>query len=103
MNETSFVFDFALLLYEHQSTINPNMPLRDLLYASRVLQGRVKDENLYSKMIVKIPAPKFVVFYNGTDFQPEQQVLQRSRLRPRRFTKIAGQCKCKAYDVQICP
>ena len=74
-NDISFVFDFELLLYEHQSTINPNMPLRDLLYVTRVIQNRIKDENLYSKSLVKIPTPRFVVFYNGMDFQPEQQTL----------------------------
>ncbi len=77
-NDVSFVFDFELLLYEHQSTFNPNMPLRDLLYVNRVIQNRIKDENLYSKSIIRIPAPRFVVFYNGTDFQPEQQVLRLS-------------------------
>ena len=74
-NDISFVFDFELLLYEHQSTFNPNMPLRDLLYVTKVLQNRIKDKNLYSSSLIKIPAPRFVVFYNGTDFQPEQQIL----------------------------
>ncbi len=74
-NDISFVFDFELLLYEHQSTCNPNMPLRDLLYVTRVLQNRIKDENLYSRSLIRIPTPRFVVFYNGTDSQPEQQIL----------------------------
>ena len=45
-NDISFVFDFELMLYEHQSTVNPNMPLRDLIYVTKVLQGRIKGENL---------------------------------------------------------
>ena len=77
-NDISFVFDFELMLYEHQSTINPNMPLRDLFYVSTVLRGRAKDKNLYGKVLIKIPAPRFVVFYNGTDSQPEQQILRLS-------------------------
>ena len=77
-NDISFVFDFELLLYEHQSTLNPNMPLRDLLYVTKVIQNRIKGENLYSKSLVKIPAPRFIVFYNGTDLQPEQQILHLS-------------------------
>ncbi len=77
-NDISFVFDFELLLYEHQSTLNQNMPLRDLLYVTRVIQSQIKDKNIYSKSLVKIPTPRFVVFYNGTDFQPEQQVLRLS-------------------------
>lgn len=39
-NDVSFVFDFTLSIYEHQSTVNQNMPLRDLIYVSKVLQGR---------------------------------------------------------------
>ena len=35
-NDVSFVFDFELNLYEHQSTVNPNMPLRDLIYVTTV-------------------------------------------------------------------
>ena len=42
-NDISFVFDFELLLFEHQSTCNPNMPLRDLLYLSRVIQKSIND------------------------------------------------------------
>ena len=74
-NDVSFIFEMYLNLYEHQSTINPNMPLRDLLYVAQVLQGMVKDENLYGTSLVMIPTPKFVVFYNGTAKQPERQTL----------------------------
>lgn len=77
-NDISFVFDFRLMIYEHQATLNPNMPLRDLIYVTKVLQGRIRNENIYSKILVRIPTPKFVVFYNGVDFQPEQQVLRLS-------------------------
>ena len=38
-NDVSFVFDFVLNLYEHQSTINPNMPLRDLIYVTKAITG----------------------------------------------------------------
>lgn len=73
-NDISFVFDFSLNLYEHQSTVNPNMPLRNLFYVSKVLQKMVKDRNLYSSTIVTIPTPRFVVFYNGTEEYPERKV-----------------------------
>ena len=65
-NDVSFILDSGLNLYEHQASYNPNMPLRDLLYIARQLQKYVKDKSLYSSSIVKIPAPRFVVFYNGT-------------------------------------
>ena len=47
-NDVAFLLDNRLSLYEHQSTWNPNMPLRDLFYVSRTYQGLVKDETLYS-------------------------------------------------------
>ena len=77
-NDISFVFDFELMLYEHQSTVNPNMPLRDLIYVTEVLQERIKDANLYSSSLIPLPTPRFVVFYNGTTPQPERQTLQLS-------------------------
>ena len=77
-NDVSFVFDFELMLYEHQSTVNPNMPLRDLLYVTSILQKRVNAENIYGSKQVMIPSPRFVVFYNGTDPQPERQTLKLS-------------------------
>ena len=67
-----------MMLYEHQSTVNLNMPLRDLFYVADVLQGRTWNEDLYSQTLVKIPAPKFVVFYNGVDLQPQQLNLRLS-------------------------
>ncbi len=71
-NDVSFIFDCELNLYEHQSTVNPNMPLRDLFYVSKVLQKLVKDYDLYGSKLVKIPTPCFVVLYNGTKEQPER-------------------------------
>ena len=77
-NDVSFVFDFELNLYEHQSTVNPNMPLRDLIYVTTVLQGIIRDEDFYSSKLIKLPTPRFVVFYNGTEPQPHKQILRLS-------------------------
>ncbi|MCH5249041.1 MAG: hypothetical protein J1E98_03890 [Lachnospiraceae bacterium] len=77
-NDISFVFDFELMLYEHQSTMNPNMPLRDLFYVTDILQKRAYDKDLYGSKLIRIPSPRFVVFYNGTDPQPERQTLKLS-------------------------
>ena len=77
-NDISFVFDFELMLYEHQSSVNPNMPLRDLIYVTKVLQGRIIGENLYGTALVRIPTPRFVIFYNGADSCPERQILKLS-------------------------
>ena len=63
--DLAFIIDTNLFLYEHQSTYNPNMPLRDLLYISSEYQKLVDKESLYSSVLLKIPAPHFIVFYNG--------------------------------------
>lgn len=79
-NDVSFVFGMNLNLYEHQSTVNPNMPLRNLFYAAHTLQEMTKDENLYGAVPVRIPTPRFVVFYNGRKKQPECSVSRLSDL-----------------------
>ncbi len=73
-NDVSFLFNFQVNLYEQQSTVNPNMPLRDLLYVTKLFHKMVKDCDLYGSTLVKIPAPRFVVFYNGTEKQPERKI-----------------------------
>lgn len=100
-NDISFVFDFELMLYEHQSTYNPNMPLRDLLYVSSVLHNRVKNENLYSKKLIKIPTPQFVVFYNGVDSQPEQQILRLSDAFDKRQERPALELAVLVYNINL--
>lgn len=66
-NDLAFIVDTGLFLYEHQSTYTPNMPLRDLFYISAEYQKFVNHKSLYSSVIQKIPAPNFIVFYNGTE------------------------------------
>ena len=73
-NDAAFIIDTELSLYEHQSTYNPNMPLRSLIYLAEILKPMVKNKDLYSKKLIKIPKPKFVVFYNGEDDRPEKEI-----------------------------
>ena len=77
-NDVSFVMNFELMLYEHQSTVNPNMPLRHLIYVTKVLQGIIRDADLFGSALVKIPTPRFVIFYNGMKKYPEQKILKLS-------------------------
>ncbi len=77
-NDLAFVIDFGIYLYEHQSTINPNMPYRMFQYISEEYEKLTKEDNLYDSRLVKIPTPHFVVFYNGVDSIPERQVLKLS-------------------------
>ena len=66
-NDLAFIIDTNLYLYEHQSTYNPNMPLRDLFYISNEYQKLLNKKSLYSSSLQKIPAPNFIELYNGTD------------------------------------
>ncbi len=66
-NDVSFLVDSQMNLWEHQSTLNPNMPLRGLLYFAVLYQKHLlnTDEALFTTKLVKVPAPQYVVFYNG--------------------------------------
>ena len=77
-NDASFIIAGTLNLYEHQSTYNPNMPLRDLLYVANLFADIVKDEDLFGENLVQIPEPRFVTFYNGTKQRPAVEKLQLS-------------------------
>ena len=57
-NDLAFIMDTNLYLYEHQSTYNPNMPLRDLFYICSEYQKLVDKKSLYSSTLQKIPAPR---------------------------------------------
>ena len=80
-NDLSFlVLEIRLYLYEHQSTPNPNMPLRDLLYVADEFSDLTKDMNLYGSRKIRIPAPHFFIFYNGEEERPDRDVLKLSDL-----------------------
>lgn len=79
-NDVSFIIDMRLNMYEHQSTFSPNLPLRYLMYAADLYSLITKDKNLYGTKLIRIPARKFVIFYNGTDEQPDIQELKLSEL-----------------------
>ena len=98
-NDVSFVFDFTLSIYEHQSTVNQNMPLRDLIYVSKVLQGQMKDQDIYSSRQIKLPTPKFVVFYNGTDEQPEKQIMRLSDAYEKQLEEVELELTVTVYNI----
>ena len=63
------VRDKLLVLAEHQSTPNPNMPVRLLLYIAEEYEKIIKKKGyakaLYSKKFIELPAPEFYVIYTG--------------------------------------
>ena len=79
-NDVSFVICGTINLYEHQSTLNPNMALRDLFYISHLYKTIAKrsENDLYGSKIIKLPNPSFMVFYNGRTDAPEEEILKLS-------------------------
>lgn len=100
-NDLSFVFDFTLSIYEHQSTVNPNIPLRDLFYVSKVLQGLTKDADLYGSKEIKIPTPRFIVFYNGSEKRPEKWTRKLSDLYEKTMEEPELELIVTVYNVNM--
>ena len=88
-DDVAFIIDFVLNIYEHQSTINPNMPLRGLLHFAQE----------YKRTLQKIPTPKFVIFYNGEEKQPDRKVLCLSDAFKNKDQK--GCLECEAILINI--
>jgi len=79
LNDVAFVVDDRLVvLMEHQSTINNNIPLRMLMYLGREYERITKGKDLYREKLIKIPAPEFIVLYNGKDEFPDFKELRLS-------------------------
>ena len=65
-NDVSMLINGKLIvLIEHQSTPNKNMPLRCLEYYVHLLYGIIPAKVRYKEALYKIPTPEFYVFYNG--------------------------------------
>lgn len=68
-NDVSFIIEAIMNLYEQQSTYNPNMPVRELMYVAKLYDKYIHEHklNIYGDKLVPLPIPKLVVFYNGTE------------------------------------
>jgi len=79
INDISFLLDNRLIvLIEHQSTINNNIPLRLLMYIARVYEKIVDKRKRYQDKLEKIPKPEFIVLYNGKEDYPDYKELKLS-------------------------
>jgi len=76
-NDVAFIIAEVLNLYEHQSTLNPNMPLRLMLYLGQEYQKIItmRQHNIYGTKKIRMPVPRCVVFYNGSKDLPDEQTL----------------------------
>ncbi len=83
-NDVSFLFHSLVSLYEHQSTYNPNIPARQLIYLGKLFERHIKKYkcNVYGTKRIELPVPKFVVFYNGQKDTADEEYLYLSDLFP---------------------
>ncbi|MDR3301163.1 MAG: Rpn family recombination-promoting nuclease/putative transposase [Spirochaetaceae bacterium] len=107
LNDVSFVFGTQLvIIMEHQSTINPNMPLRILIYISKIYEKLTASKNVYGSKKLTVPRPEFIVLYNGKDAYPDEQTLKLSDL----FADVASlgisreqmlELEVKVYNINV--
>lgn len=98
-NDISFMIDGRMNLYEHQSTRNENMPLRGYLYFAKLLEDYISenDLDLFSSRLQKIPTPRYIIFYNGEEKEPDERILKLSDA----FIKEGGCIECEARLLNI--
>jgi len=101
-NDISFLVKDVLNLYEHQSTFSPNLPLRGLFYFADLYRKLIVHErNLYSSKRISLPFPQFVVFYNGTNEEPERQVIYLHESFPDAMSPEVAALDCRAVILNI--
>ncbi len=98
-NDASFILDSNLSIYEHQSTVCPNMPVRNLIYFTGIVERMIKNRNIFGRTLVKIPTPKFAVFYNGEEKQPEQYEMRLSDAFERPVEEPELELTCMVYNI----
>ena len=77
------VNDQFILMIEHQSTINPNMPLRLLEYVTRIYGNKVDSKTKFSNQLIPLAKPEFIVFYTGNQDLPPESYLYLSDAFPK--------------------
>lgn len=100
-NDLAFVIAGVLNLYEHQSTLNPNMPLRFLIYLAQEYQKLVEEaeKNLYGSKRISLPTPQCIVFYNGKSEMPEEQILRLSDLFENKSVQAAVELRVRMLNI----
>ena len=101
-NDLSFIIDSRLNLYEHQSTWNPNMPLRGLFYFTQQYEGLLEEEeaDVYGRKRVALPTPEYIVFCNGGDMEQDRETLYLSDSFSLGRGSGALECTCQEINVR---
>ena len=100
INDVSCLVDNKIIvLAEHQSTINENMPLRFLEYIARLYEKLQAPTDRYLKKLSKIPTPEFYVFYTGKEDYPETTVLKLSDAFITKSEQVPLELEVKVYNI----
>ena len=76
-NDLGFtVKDRLIILVEAQSTFNPNMGVRLLMYIAKSYHDYIVENKLhiFSEKLIKLPMPEFIVVYSGTAKQNVNEI-----------------------------
>jgi len=100
-NDLSFLIANDLNLYEHQSTINNNMPLRGLLYLAKMYESYIETNNLnrYQNKLIKLPFPRFIVFYNGEEEMADTLYMRLSDAFEVKLEEPAVECVARFINI----
>ena len=101
-NDASFILDNILNLYEHQSTWNPNMPLRGVFYYAILYRKYEKKHklNVYGRTQLQLPMPVYVVFCNASDMKEDWVDLRLTDMFPENNRDKAC-LECIAHVINI--
>ena len=100
INDVSCLVDGKIIvLAEHQSTINENMPLRFLQYIARLYEKLQTPTDRYLRKLSKIPTPEFYVFYNGVEDYPETITLKLSDAFMTKPDSLPLELEVKVYNI----
>lgn len=102
-NDVSFLLHWTMNLWAHQSTFNPNMPVRELMYLGKLYDKYIhqRKANIYGKKVVVLPIPKFVVFYNGKDGKEDDSILRLSDAFPKDAQAVEPDIEVKVRMLNI--
>ena len=103
-NDIAMLIDGKIvILIEHQSTINQNMPFRFLEYIARIYEKITTKDEKFGRKLVKLPIPEFYVFYNGKDDYPTESVMKLSDafMQIDDYSKLKNQLENTNYPLEI--
>lgn len=98
-NDVAYIMDGKWVCFiEHQSTINPNMPLRLFVYAARTYERFITGNSIYSSTLIKVPKPEFYVLYNGKT-KLEDNSLKLSTAFSDNTGDLTAEINVKVFDI----